>query len=202
VFVFLINQFRLFRAEKFRVRFFSSVSLAFIHKLIVFNIQGTYVIMNSKFKFAIDRGGTFTDVYVKCPNGKERVLKLLSVDPANYSDAPTEGIRRILEEVSALNTTLFCIPAYVSHSSELACTLAQEIGEKIHPSQPIDGSKIEWIRMGTTVATNALLERKGERMALIINEGFRDLLFIGNQARPKIFDLVSVMVICQQDGTL
>ena len=50
---------------------------------------------------------------------------------------------------------------------------------------------IEWIRMGTTVATNALLERKGERMALVINEGLKDILFIGNQARPKIFDLVS-----------
>jgi 5-oxoprolinase (ATP-hydrolysing) len=59
-------------------------------------------------------------------------------------------------------------------------------------NQPIDGHFIDWIRMGTTVATNALLERKGERMALLINKGFRDLLFIGNQARPKIFDLVSV----------
>lgn len=56
--------------------------------------------MSSKFKFAIDRGGTFTDVYVKCPNGKERVMKLLSVDLENYPDAPREGIRRILEEVS------------------------------------------------------------------------------------------------------
>lgn len=57
--------------------------------------------------------------------------------------------------------------------------------------QPIDGSQIEWIRMGTTVATNALLERKGDRMALVITKGFKDLLYIGNQARPKIFDLVS-----------
>lgn len=56
--------------------------------------------MGGKFRFAIDRGGTFTDIYVKCPNGKERVLKLLSVDPNNYEDAPREGIRRILEEVS------------------------------------------------------------------------------------------------------
>ncbi|XP_033609037.1 5-oxoprolinase isoform X3 [Cryptotermes secundus] len=56
-------------------------------------------------------------------------------------------------------------------------------------NHPIDGRYIDWIRMGTTVATNALLERKGERMALLINKGFRDLLFIGNQARPKIFDL-------------
>ena len=56
----------------------------------------------------------------------------------------------------------------------------------------MDASHIEWIRMGTTVATNALLERKGERMALAITSGFRDLLHIGNQARPRIFDLVSV----------
>ena len=55
----------------------------------------------------------------------------------------------------------------------------------------LDSGEIEWIRMGTTVATNALLERTGERMALVITEGFKDLLHIGNQARPKIFDLVS-----------
>lgn len=58
--------------------------------------------------------------------------------------------------------------------------------------EPIDSSYIEWIRMGTTVATNALLERKGERMALLITHGFKDLLHIGNQARPKIFDLVRI----------
>lgn len=52
-----------------------------------------------KFEFAIDRGGTFTDVYARCPGGKIRVMKLLSVDPANYEDAPREGIRRILEQV-------------------------------------------------------------------------------------------------------
>ncbi|XP_012343287.1 5-oxoprolinase isoform X1 [Apis florea] len=113
-----------------------------------------------KFEFAIDRGGTFTDVYARCPGGKIRVMKLLSVDPANYEDAPREGIRRILE---------------------------QETGRKMEGE--IDGSLISWIRMGTTVATNALLERKGARMALLINEGFKDLLFIGNQARPDIFDL-------------
>lgn len=61
----------------------------------------------------------------------------------------------------------------------------------------IDSSYIEWIRMGTTVATNALLERKGERMALLITRGFKDLLYIGNQARPKIFDLVSVSGVIQ-----
>jgi len=60
-------------------------------------------------------------------------------------------------------------------------------------SEPIDASVIDWIRMGTTVATNALLERKGENMALVITRGFRDLLYIGNQSRPRIFDLVSVL---------
>lgn len=60
------------------------------------------------------------------------------------------------------------------------------------PDQPLDTSLIDWIRMGTTVATNALLERKGERMALVITKGFGDLLYIGNQARPKIFDLVAI----------
>ncbi|XP_053980363.1 5-oxoprolinase [Hylaeus volcanicus] len=115
---------------------------------------------DGKFEFAIDRGGTFTDVYARCPGGKVRVMKLLSVDPANYDDAPREGIRRILE---------------------------QETGRNIDGQ--IDASTISWIRMGTTVATNALLERKGAKMALLINEGFRDLLFIGNQARPNIFDL-------------
>lgn len=59
--------------------------------------------------------------------------------------------------------------------------------------EPIDASVIDWIRMGTTVATNALLERKGENMALVITKGFRDLLYIGNQSRPRIFDLVSVL---------
>lgn len=115
-----------------------------------------------KFQFAIDRGGTFTDVFARCPGGKVRVMKLLSEDPANYKDAPTEGIRRILEE-------------------ETDCTYPRD--------RPLDTKQIEWIRMGTTVATNALLERKGERIALLITKGFRDLLHIGNQARPKIFDL-------------
>jgi 5-oxoprolinase (ATP-hydrolysing) len=81
---------------------------------------------------------------------------------SNYNDAPTEGIRRVLEQET--NTS--------------------------HPrSQPVDTSRIDYIRMGTTVATNALLERKGERMALVTTKGFRDLQYIGNQSRPKIFDL-------------
>jgi len=67
------------------------------------------------------------------------------------------------------------------------------MGESIGCSEPIDASVIDWIRMGTTVATNALLERKGEKMALVITKGFRDLLYIGNQSRPRIFDLVSAL---------
>lgn len=59
----------------------------------------------------------------------------------------------------------------------------------------VDTSRIDWIRMGTTVATNALLERKGAKMALLINEGFKDLLHIGNQARPNIFDLVIIIIL-------
>lgn len=115
------------------------------------------------FRFSIDRGGTFTDVYAETPDelGYRRI-KLLSVDPANYPDAPREGIRRVLEEVTGIS----------------------------HPrDKPVDTSRIEWIRMGTTVATNALLEREGARTALLITQGFRDLLHIGNQARPDIFDL-------------
>ncbi|XP_038616389.1 5-oxoprolinase isoform X1 [Tachyglossus aculeatus] len=119
-----------------------------------------------KFQFAIDRGGTFTDVFARCPGGRIRVLKLLSEDPANYRDAPTEGIRRILE---------------------------QEEGVALPRDQPLDTRRIGWIRMGTTVATNALLERKGERLALLITRGFRDLLHIGSQARPDLFDLAVAM---------
>ncbi|PVD21468.1 hypothetical protein C0Q70_19641 [Pomacea canaliculata] len=114
------------------------------------------------FLFAIDRGGTFTDVWAKCPSGKVRVLKLLSDDPSNYSDAPLEGIRRILQE---------------------------ETGVPYPPGEHLSTQNLGWIRMGTTVATNALLERKGERTALVITQGFQDLLQIGNQARPNIFDL-------------
>lgn len=120
-------------------------------------------VTEGKLRFCIDRGGTFTDVYAEIPGHRNgRVLKLLSVDPLNYDDAPVEGIRRILEEFTV---------------------------EKIPRSSKIPTEKIEWIRMGTTVATNALLERKGERIAVCVTRGFRDLLQIGNQARPSIFDL-------------
>jgi 5-oxoprolinase (ATP-hydrolysing) len=116
-----------------------------------------------KFRFCIDRGGTFTDIYAEVPGQPDGcVMKLLSVDPQNYEDAPVEGIRRILEKFT---------------------------GHAIPRNSKIPTKNIEWIRMGTTVATNALLERKGERIALCVTKGFRDLLQIGNQARPHIFDL-------------
>nr|XP_058899190.1 5-oxoprolinase isoform X3 [Kogia breviceps] len=119
-----------------------------------------------RFHFAIDRGGTFTDVFAQCPGGHVRVLKLLSEDPARYVDAPTEGIRRILE---------------------------QEGGMLLPRDQPLDTSRIASIRMGTTVATNALLERRGERVALLVTRGFRDLLHVGTQAREDLFDLAVPM---------
>ena len=125
--------------------------------------------MEKGFEFCIDRGGTFTDVYAKCPDGSVVITKLLSRDPDNYDDAPREGIRRVIN-------------SYYGHS---AINSNQESKRK----QLIDGSVIKSIRMGTTVATNALLERKGEPMALLVTKGFRDILYIGNQSRPSIFDL-------------
>ena len=106
------------------------------------------------WQFWIDRGGTFTDVVAKSPNGKLITHKLLSENPEKYEDAPVQGIREVLG---------------ISNQRE------------------IPGSHIEVVRMGTTVATNALLERAGEPTALIINEGFRDALRIGYQNRPNIF---------------
>ncbi|KAJ1964181.1 hypothetical protein GGI12_001585 [Dipsacomyces acuminosporus] len=120
---------------------------------------------NTRIRVCIDRGGTFTDcvgVFPTPAGERTVVIKLLSEDPAHYPDAPREGIRRILEIATG----------------------------RPHPrNEPLDTSSLESIRMGTTVATNALLERKGEPCALVITKGFRDLLKIGNQARPKIFDL-------------
>lgn len=116
-------------------------------------------------RIAIDRGGTFTDCVGNPGTGKmedDVLIKLLSVDPANYDDAPLEGIRRLLEKFS---------------------------GEDIPRGKPLDTTKIESIRMGTTVATNALLERKGEDIAMVVTKGFKDCLEIGNQSRPNIFDL-------------
>ncbi|KAF3761088.1 hypothetical protein M406DRAFT_296638 [Cryphonectria parasitica EP155] len=116
---------------------------------------------NKGIRIAIDRGGTFTDC-VGSLGGEDVVIKLLSEDPANYDDAPLEGIRRIM-----------------SHF----------LHREIPRGEALDTSQIDSIRMGTTVATNALLERKGERIAMVVTRGFRDCLLIGNQSRPKIFDL-------------
>ena len=116
---------------------------------------------NRSIRIAIDRGGTFTDC-VGERNGETVILKLLSEDPGNYQDAPLEGIRRIMSRF---------------------------LGKDIPRGEALDTSMIASIRMGTTVATNALLERKGERMALVVTRGFGDCLLIGNQSRPKIFDL-------------
>ncbi|RAK98170.1 5-oxoprolinase [Aspergillus ibericus CBS 121593] len=115
-----------------------------------------------KLRISIDRGGTFTDCICKVPGQEDIVVKILSVDPKNYEDAPTEAIRRVLEIY---------------------------YGTSIPRGTGLDTKDIESIRMGTTVATNALLERKGERTALLITAGFRDLLEIGNQSRPFMFDL-------------
>lgn len=89
-------------------------------------------------------------------------MKLLSVDPHNYDDAPTEGIRRVLSLIR---------------------------GEEIPRGTPLPKEDIEFVRMGTTVATNALLERKGARHAFLVTKGLRDLLKIGYQSRPSLFDL-------------
>ncbi|CAH0022159.1 unnamed protein product [Clonostachys rhizophaga] len=109
-------------------------------------------------RFAIDRGGTFTDAWAAVEGQPDIVLKLLSVDPENYADAPSE----VLEQVT---------------------------GTTIPRSSRLPKEHIESIRMGNTVATNALLERKGTRLALVVTEGFRDLLDIGHQSRPKLFAL-------------
>lgn len=140
--------------------------------------------MLQSFRFSIDRGGTFTDIFCEIRDAQSHetlkviTSKLLSEDPSNYKDAPTEGIRRLLE---------------------------QETG-KPHPrGAPVATSQIEYIRMGTTVATNALLERKGERIALLTTSGFKDLQIIGNQSRPRIFDLeirrpdLLYEVVCEVD---
>lgn len=115
-----------------------------------------------KIRIAIDRGGTFTDCLGILPDAPPILIKLLSSDPSNYADAPTEGIRRIL---------------------------SQATGQAIPRGQKIDTSCIESIKMGTTVATNALLERSSTPCALVVTRGFRDLLRIGDQTRPKLFDL-------------
>ena len=108
------------------------------------------------WEFWIDRGGTFTDIVARRPNGSTATLKLLSENPQHYPDAAIEGIRQLLD---------------------------------VADGEPIPTDVIDAIRMGTTVATNALLERQGARTALITTTGFADALRIGYQARPDLFAL-------------
>ena len=108
------------------------------------------------WQFWIDRGGTFTDIVAKKPNGKIIIDKLLSENSDAYKDAAVAGIRRILD---------------------------------LKNEDKIPTDIISSVKMGTTVATNALLERKGDRTLLLITKGFGDLLRIGYQNRPLLFDL-------------
>ena len=106
--------------------------------------------------FWIDRGGTFTDIVARAPDGRLSTCKLLSENPGRYPDAAIAGIKTVLG---------------------------------LSQSDPIPPGCIDWVKMGTTVATNALLERRGEPTLLVVNTGFADLLAIGNQTRPRLFDL-------------
>ena len=111
--------------------------------------------MDDRWSFWVDRGGTFTDIVARRPDGVLVTHKLLSEDPARYRDATVEGIRRLLGTP---------------------------------PHEPVPSGTIEVVKMGTTVATNALLERTGEPTVLVITAGFGDALRIGYQNRPRIFD--------------
>jgi 5-oxoprolinase (ATP-hydrolysing) len=111
--------------------------------------------MSGRWEFWIDRGGTFTDVVGKRPDGQLITEKLLSHDPGRYRDAAVAGIRRLLGT---------------------------------GPGQPVPADRIDVVKMGTTVATNALLERTGEPTVLVTTAGFRDALRIAYQNRPRLFD--------------
>ncbi|MGW8376100.1 hydantoinase B/oxoprolinase family protein [Streptomyces sp. ODS28] len=111
--------------------------------------------MTARWEFWIDRGGTFTDVVGKRPDGSLVTEKLLSHDPDRYDDAAVEGVRRMLG---------------------------------LAPGEDVPADRVDAVKMGTTVATNALLERKGEPTVLLTTSGFRDALRIAYQNRPRIFD--------------
>ncbi len=111
--------------------------------------------MSAQWQFWVDRGGTFTDIVGRRPDGALVVRKLLSENPSQYRDASLAGIRQLLG---------------------------------LRADERIPAARVEAIKMGTTVATNALLERKGERTVLVITEGFRDALRIAYQDRPRLFD--------------
>jgi 5-oxoprolinase (ATP-hydrolysing) len=117
------------------------------------NMDATRTGPTEGWRFWIDRGGTFTDIVARAPDGSSQTRKLLSDSPEQYADAAVEGIRRILGT----------------------------------PTGPLPRGLVSEVRMGTTVATNALLERKGEPVVLAITRGFGDALRIGWQSRPDLF---------------
>ena len=112
-------------------------------------------VQDKKWQFWIDRGGTFTDIVAKRPDGQLVTHKLLSENPEQYRDAAVAGIRHLLG---------------------------------LAANAPITAAQVECVKMGTTVATNALLERKGEPTLLVTTQGFRDALRIAYQNRPRLFD--------------
>jgi len=112
------------------------------------------------WQFWIDRGGTFTDIVARRPNGTMVTHKLLSENPRRYDDAAIAGIRHVLG---------------------------------VGADDPLPAADIDAVRMGTTVATNALLERQGARTAFVTTSGFGDALRIGYQARPDLFALDIVL---------
>jgi 5-oxoprolinase (ATP-hydrolysing) len=111
--------------------------------------------VDGRWEFWIDRGGTFTDIVARRPDGQLVAHKLLSDNPRKYRDAAVAGIRQLLG---------------------------------LGPADKIPADQISQVRLGTTVATNALLERKGEPTVLVITAGFADALRIAYQNRPRIFD--------------
>ncbi len=115
-----------------------------------------FPVTTSLWQFWIDRGGTFTDIVARRPDGRILTHKLLSENPGRYRDAAIQGIRDLMGLASG---------------------------------EPIPADRIDTVRMGTTVATNALLERKGEPVLLVTTRGFADLLRIGYQQRPDLFAL-------------
>ena len=112
------------------------------------------------WQFWVDRGGTFTDIVAREPNGNLKTHKLLSENPEQYKDAALQGIRELMN---------------------------------LKPDDSMPEASIEAVKMGTTVATNALLERKGDPTLLLTTLGFKDILRIGYQNRPKLFDLNIVL---------
>ncbi len=115
----------------------------------------TQLLKPQKWQFWVDRGGTFTDIVARRPDGTLTTHKLLSENPEQYSDAAVAGIRHLLG---------------------------------LKAGEPIDSSQIDAVKMGTTVATNALLERAGEPTVLFTTRGFRDALRIAYQNRPRLFE--------------